>query len=267
METIDKTGLYKLLLLRQKRKDADEKLRNEILKMGMRSQLTQEKKRQDPKSAALYTPQQEYLRRRALEINPIASMSIPEEGQPMTGIQYPQNVVGKGSSGMFEEKPLTQDTKTSMFLQKIDQMLQEGRKPHPVAMMLADKMRQNQAQRADKATIDPETGNPIPTGKPEKEINPSAVTNKVLSGLADDFKNGVVRDQGSALRIVQQNEKEWKLRGVDLDHVRSKIMEALPEKASKEKSSIGDILSKFGIGQSDSSNSETDLVDTEDQSF
>lgn len=104
----------------------------------------------------MFTPEQQYLRRRFQEENPLSALNIPEEGsvpagQPV-GMNMPQEeVVRDEKTKTFRAQPINEDRQADLVLEKVDQMLKEGKKPHPAIMMIADKMREAKLNREFKA--------------------------------------------------------------------------------------------------------------------
>jgi hypothetical protein len=162
-------NIVKIIEAAGKRKQAENTLKSEVLKYRIQSQMRRQEQREarrDNLEAGLiqtgmkdriqnpqrYTPEQDYLRRRYLEENPLAAMSIPEEqdvqpGQGF-GIQMPKDeIVRDDKSGTLSVSPISQDRQAQLLTTKVDQMLAQGKKPHPVIMALADKARETMKQK------------------------------------------------------------------------------------------------------------------------
>lgn len=159
-----------------KRQDANNKLKAEILKMRLESKMRQQEsqaKTQSLMRTALatkmmqnrmqnpqqYTPEQLYLRRRAMEENPLMAMVVPEDGQNFQGITFPQNeVIRDPKTNVYSEQSITQERQTQLLSKVVETMLAQGRKPHPAVMAILEK----QKQYLGGPKYDPETGQPVP---------------------------------------------------------------------------------------------------------
>jgi len=179
------------------------------------------------------SPEQQYLRRRAAEENPMMQMMIPEANQQFEGggaeVQFPAEKITRDKKGMLEAKPTTETEKSNLFLNKLDEMIKSGRKPHPVAFKIAEKM---------KARINKKLG----YGS-DSEYKPNSVTQKALQGLAQ------FQTQAEALAEVSSNETAYTLAGVDTDYIKKRIKEVLPEEFQQAEERIPGKKGFLGIGK------------------
>lgn len=159
----NKSGLLRIIEAAGKRKEAENKLKLEIVKEGIKSKMRQRENAAKVGQQAVmglmeerinnpqkYTPEQSYLRRRALEENPLMAMSVPEEGQDMgQGIQFPTEEVGApDKQGMYQPpQRITPERQTQLLQYKVDQMIAQGRRPHPAVMSLLQKQKDFLAQK------------------------------------------------------------------------------------------------------------------------
>lgn len=157
-----KSGLLKIIEAAGKRKAAETQLKVELAKEVFKSKLRQQENnakssqtlmtnlvQNASKNPERYTPEQSYLRRRAMEENPLMAMSVPEEGQSMDqGIRYPTEEVGPPDSktGLYSApRPISPERQTQLLQYKVDQMIAEGKKPHPAVLALLQKSKDYQA--------------------------------------------------------------------------------------------------------------------------
>lgn len=167
----EQNNIVKLIEAAGKRKEAENKFKLELIKAKLQSKLKQqeqsnflkqqymlnnakEESQNRIKNPQQYTPEQQYLRRRFMEENPLTAMMIPTEGGVQEGqnigITFPQQEITRDDkSGMYASQPLTQDRQASLLLTKVDQMLARGERPHPIVMKVAEKMRENLQRKAE----------------------------------------------------------------------------------------------------------------------
>lgn len=170
--------LVKVIDAAGKKKEAENKFRTEVAKARIQSALRrQERKAAIRENAGVraqqdlvtnpqrYTPEQAYLRRRFLEQNPLAAMSVPEEGQEMKGVTYPSEEVVKQKDGTFAVSPLAPERQTQLLSTLVQKMVAQGKKPHPAIMKL---LQTKMSSPAD-ANYDPMTGKPAPGSKAQIE--------------------------------------------------------------------------------------------------
>lgn len=220
----DNNYLVKLVEAAGKKKEAENKFRTEVAKARIQSALRkQERKAAIQETGRMkagqdmvtnpqrYTPEQAYLRRRFLEQNPLAAMSIPEEGQEMNGIQYPSEEVIKQKDGTFATAPLAPERKTQLLSELVKRMTAAGKKPHPAILNLL----QTQMASAG-AQFDPSTGQTVPgskartteVGNKQKEIDDvqgrlNFLQRAVAAGVPNDQKEKV----RSEIEILNQRMK------------------------------------------------------------
>lgn len=155
---------------RQARQQAENEFKVEILKEAIKQKIQSQRSMQEArqkfqleeqKNRSLkpqnYTPEQMYLRRRALEENPLAQLNFPEEGQVQPGqnfaITYPKDeVTYDKTQDRFNLAPISEDRKAQMLITKVDQMLAQGRKPHPAVLNIANRLRDHLKQKAEMTT-------------------------------------------------------------------------------------------------------------------
>ena len=159
-----------------------QKLKNEIRKLQIQSHMRQQEKFNAMKSQMIvtalkermqkpqnFTPEQEYLKKRFMEENPIAAMALPEEGQEMTGVSFPDSVSRPDDKGMYQMKSPATDPKlqVQMLDAKVAEMQNQGKKVHPAILSLLSRMKKNMPEfegrekNKDGIAYDPETGKPI----------------------------------------------------------------------------------------------------------
>lgn len=134
--------MEKLVELLSKKRESELKIKTELMKFKLQHEMRMyEAKEKDRISKPeRYTPEQEYLKNRFMEENPLAQMMVPEEGQDMTGVTFPASEVQRSKEGTLSTQPINQDRQASLLLAKVDQMLSEGKRPHPMVMKIAKKM-------------------------------------------------------------------------------------------------------------------------------
>jgi len=155
----DRSFIFGVIDAAKKRQDANNALKAEVAKVQLQSKIRQQEQlalsrqkmvdsmiQQNQKDRFMnpqkYTPEQEYLRRRAMEQNPLMSMNVPEEGQDMSqGITFPSQEVGNPNKQGIYQPPqeLSPERKTQLLRYKVDQMIAQGRKPHPAVLSLLQK--------------------------------------------------------------------------------------------------------------------------------
>jgi hypothetical protein len=166
-------NLVKIIEAAGKRKAAENQFKTELMKLKVQSEfrkqeklaaskqdfamnLVKEQAQERMKNPQQYSPEQQYLRRRFMQENPLASLSIPEEGdvQPGQGlgIGFPKDeVVQDPKTKMLSAQPLTGDRQAQLLTTRVDQMLAEGKKPHPAILAIAQKMRDNMKLKVEGA--------------------------------------------------------------------------------------------------------------------
>ena len=194
------------------------KFQDEIRKYQIKEQIKNQSKYQNP--------QQQMLQRRAREEDPMNDMIIPEAGQGdpsqgMSGVQFPADKPVQQADGTFKNEELDETAKSKLFLLKLEQMQAQGKTPHPVALKVAEQM---------KARLNKKLGYPSEK-KDEAKVNKA--TKDMMEELAYAIESGAIQQQADVDEYITDalgvTEESSKMRGVDLEYVKSKANEILPE--------------------------------------
>lgn len=225
----NKSGLLRIIEAAGKRKEAENKLKREILKAKIQSQMrvseAGQKERQKQKIQQ-ESPEQQYLRHRFKETNPVSEMSIPEEGSQDTSVSFPATKVEPGKNGMMQERPIGEADQSKMFITRYNQMVQSGKKPHPAMKAVYDRYFQKVNGKAQAAA------------KP-KEYRPSRSTQTVLKEISDGIVGKSIKSMDDVNRYISSHQSRFNISGADLDYVRKKAKENLPEKYIDRKGWFG----------------------------
>lgn len=260
--------LVKVIDAAGKKKEAENKFRTEVAKARIQSALRrQERKAAIRENAGVraqqdlvtnpqrYTPEQAYLRRRFLEQNPLAAMSVPEEGQEMNGVTYPSEEVVKQKDGTFAVSPLAPERQTQLLSTLVQKMVAQGKKPHPAIM----KLLQTKMSASPDAGYDPATGMTVPgskaraaeTEEKRKEIDDVQSRLNFLQRASMDYTTPKAQKAKIAAEIEVLNEKMKGLLGYQQEGGFSQEEEAVIAENmrhyNKSREEIVAALSKRGL--------------------
>lgn len=237
-----KTGLARMLEAASKRKQADIKLQTEVMKMKLGSDMRL-KEHAAKEKMKRESPDQMFLRRRAMEEDPLMRLSIPTEGSDSTDVEFPADEVVQDKSGMFETKPIDEDKKNQLYLAKLERMLQaaksgKGPMPNQAALKIGDRMRERMNR---KLGYKGEGSSTSSDGSPK--VNKA--TQDFLDMLSEEMANGKIRTQNDAAALMDKKRGQLTMRGANLQHINEQIVASLPETAEKKKG-LGDTIAKIG---------------------
>jgi len=229
----NRTNLYHIIRAAGKRKENELKDNNAIRLAVIKAKIQADKEMQvhgQKQQMAANTPQQAYLRSRAMQENPLAQLSIPTEGSDSNAVTFPVDEVVQTPNGSYTSKTIPEAKKQMMFMTKYEQMKkahEAGTGPKPSA--LADKIYQNYYNTANNIKNEP-------TGKAYK---PNKATQEFLKDMSSRMQAGNIKSQDEAMRILDNQRSALRMRGADIDHIEKMIDENLPATAPKRKSSGG----------------------------
>lgn len=199
-------NIVKVIEAAHKRQAAQNELKLEIAKHYITKQIDHQNKLEEMKAEQgfknqqaqidnpqRYTPEQAYLKRRYMEENPLAQMSLPEEGdvqagQPIGITQPKDEIVRDPKTQTFSQQPITQDRQAQLLISKVDQMVAQGRKPHPAVMRIADLARENLRLKAENKAAGikpPSAGSNKYTGADAKLVSQAESLTTKLTTLKD----------------------------------------------------------------------------------
>lgn len=209
---------------------ADADLKTAILKMKAASMIRmQEAKAKE--TMKTQTPEQQYLKRMAMQENPLTQFMIPEEGDESQEVEFPATEVSQDSKGMYQEKAIPEKKQGMMFMTAYNKMLESGKKPSPLATKIYEKYYNKT--------------NSIPKEKQAGEYKANKATQDFLDTLSEGVSDGSVRTRKDAQNLVEKHGAQLGIRGADVGHIYKQIDAFLPDKA-EEKPGLGETIAKIG---------------------
>lgn len=251
----NESAISRILSAAGNAKLAQEKAKQEIIKQQILSKMRSQQANQDFKAREDYRqqlkandPAEVFLRNRFQAEKPLDRTVLPTKKRPEA--EFPADEVVQGRTGKLELKPLDEDRKSQLFLQKLekakaDYAAGKGKAPSKLALKIGERMteRVNRKLGYKKDAEEDFSGvASYETKKRSAKQGPNPATQKALKKLSEMASEGTLT-QAEAMEELNSNEEAYALAGVDIGYVRSRISSILPEE--KRKGSKG----FFGIGR------------------
>ena len=212
------------------RKKAELDFKTAMMKMKAQSMMRMQEAKAKQQMLT-QTPEQQYLRRRAMQENPLSQFMIPEEGSDSQEVEFPATQVSQDSKGLYQEKAIPEKKQGMMFMTAYNKMIESGKKPSPLATKIYEKYYNKT--------------NAIPKEKQAGEYKPNKATQDFLDKLSDGVSDGSVKTRKDAQNLVEKHGSQLGIRGADVGHIYKQIDSFLPDKA-EEKPGLGETIAKIG---------------------
>lgn len=207
---------------RLKKKEADFKLKQSLQKMAF-SQKLKEFSEGKKQQAKVMSPEQQFLRRRFEEENPIAAMEIPEEGSDSQEVSFPATKVEPSSGGMMKEVNIPKEKQPLMFMTAYNKMIAAGKKPSPLATKIYEKYyKQVNKPKEDKKD------------NKSKEYSPNKQTRDLMEAFSKAMQEGDIKSKDDVADFMRETGDTWKMRGADTEYAVSRAYNILPDEHVQE---------------------------------